>query len=104
MTDTTANSRRAALKMLAAGALMTMTPPNTSQAATPRIHRKIPKTGEQLPVIGLGTYIVLDVPSGAPELVELKEVLKTFSAGGGKLIDSSPMYGRAEAVVGELLG
>jgi aryl-alcohol dehydrogenase-like predicted oxidoreductase len=52
--------------------------------------------------MGLGTYIVLDVAPGAPELAELKEVLTTFAAGGAKLIDSSPMYGRAEAVVGEL--
>ena len=69
----------------------------------PLIKRSIPRSGEQLPVLGLGTYIVLDVAPGAPELAELKEVLKNFAAGGAKLIDSSPMYGRAEAVVGELL-
>jgi diketogulonate reductase-like aldo/keto reductase len=91
------------MKMLAAGAIMTMTHPTPSHAATPLIKRGIPRTGEQLPVIGLGTYIVLDVAPGAPELVELKEVLTTFAAGGAKLIDSSPMYGRAEAAVGELL-
>jgi aryl-alcohol dehydrogenase-like predicted oxidoreductase len=97
------NSRRAALRTLAAGAIMTMTNSNSSSAAVPLIKRSIPRSGEQLPVLGLGTYIVLDVPPGAPELAELKEVLKTFAAGGAKLIDSSPMYGRAEAVVGELL-
>jgi len=69
----------------------------------PLIKRSIPRSGEQLPVLGLGTYIVLDVPPGASELAELKEVLKTFTAGGARLIDSSPMYGRAEAVVGELV-
>jgi len=69
----------------------------------PLIKRSIPRSGEQLPVLGLGTYIVLDVPPGASELPELKEVLKTFTAGGARLIDSSPMYGRAEAVVGELV-
>ena len=82
---------------------MTMTHSNSSSAAVPLIKRSIPRSGEQLPVLGLGTYIVLDVPPGAPELAELKEVLKTFAAGGAKLIDSSPMYGRAEAVVGELV-
>jgi len=96
-------SRRAALKALAAGALLTMTHPAASHATTPPIKRAIPKTGEALPVIGLGTYIVLDVAPNAPELAELKAVLTTFAAGGAKLIDSSPMYGRAEAVVGELL-
>jgi len=82
---------------------MTMTHSNSSSAAVPLIKRSIPRSGEQLPVLGLGTYIVLDVPPGAPELIELKEVLKTFAAGGARLIDSSPMYGRAEAVVGELV-
>ena len=82
---------------------MTMTHSNSSSAAVPLIKRSIPRSGEQLPVLGLGTYIVLDVPPGAPELTELKEVLKTFTAGGARLIDSSPMYGRAEAVVGELV-
>ena len=82
---------------------MTMTHSNPSSAAAPLIKRSIPRSGEQLPVLGLGTYIVLDVPPGAPELIELKEVLKTFAAGGARLIDSSPMYGRAEAVVGELV-
>ena len=83
--------------------MMTMTHSNSSSAAVPLIKRSIPRSGEQLPVLGLGTYIVLDVAPGAPELAELKEVLKNFAAGGAKLIDSSPMYGRAEAVVGELL-
>src|SRR5258706_7176500 len=96
-------SRRAALKALAAGALLTMTHPAASHATTPPIKRAIPKTGEALPVIGLGTYIVLDVAPNAPELAELKAVLTTFAAGGAKLIDSSPMYGHAESVVGELL-
>jgi len=82
---------------------MTMTHSNSSSAAVPLIKRSIPRSGEQLPVLGLGTYIVLDVPPGASELAELKEVLKTFTAGGARLIDSSPMYGRAEAVVGELV-
>ena len=82
---------------------MTMTRSNSSSAAVPLIKRSIPRSGEQLPVLGLGTYIVLDVPPGASELAELKEVLKTFTAGGARLIDSSPMYGRAEAVVGELV-
>src|SRR4051812_36658256 len=103
MTASKIFSRRATLKILAAGAITTMTHSTASHAATPLIKRNIPRTGETLPVIGLGTYIVLDVPPAAPELVELKEVLTTFTGAGAKLIDSSPMYGRAEAVVGELL-
>jgi len=82
---------------------MTMTKISTGHAAaTPLIRRTIPKSGEQLPVVGLGTYIVLDVAPAAPEVAELKDVLSTFVAGGASLIDSSPMYERAEAMVGEL--
>ncbi len=99
---TTHFSRRAALKIFGAGALMTMTNPTASPAATPLAKRVIPKSGEALPVIGLGTYQVFDVAPRAPELVELQEVLTAFVAGGASLIDSSPMYGRAEAVTGEL--
>ncbi len=96
------HSRRAALRLLSTGAILTMTNAKPAIAATHVIKRTIPKSGEPLPVIGLGTYIVLDVAPNAPELAELKEVLTTFAAGGAKLIDSSPMYGRAEAVTGEL--
>src|SRR4029078_681503 len=96
------NSRRAALRTLAAGAIMTMTHSNSSSAAMPLIKRSIPRSGEQLPVLGLGTYIVLDVPPGASELAELKEVLKTFTAGGARVIDTSQMYGWTQALPGPL--
>jgi aryl-alcohol dehydrogenase-like predicted oxidoreductase len=66
--------------------------------------RPIPRGGEQLPVIGLGTYMVLDVAADAPEMAELREVLREFVAAGASVIDSSPMYGRAEARVGDLAG
>ncbi len=77
---------------------------NLAAPASPAtmLKRPIPHSGELLPAIGLGTYSVFDVAPGAPDLAELKDVLQAFVAGGGKLIDSSPMYGRAEAVVGEL--
>lgn len=64
--------------------------------------RKIPKTGEPLPAIGLGTYDVFDVARGTPEFAELRDVLQLFVAGGGRVVDSSPMYGRSEGVTGEL--
>jgi diketogulonate reductase-like aldo/keto reductase len=76
--------------------------PANSAAAT--IQRTIPRSGEALPVVGLGTFIAFDVAPGEPEMADLKEVLKIFIAGGGRLVDSSPMYGRAESVVGELAG
>ena len=102
MIKTTYNSRRAALKILGAGALMSMTNPLTGQTPATHIKRKVPKSGELLPVIGLGTYQVFDVAPGTPTMAELKEVMKMFVAGGGSVVDSSPMYGRAEAAVGEV--
>jgi len=65
--------------------------------------RAIPKTGEALPAIGLGTWKVFDVAPTPANLSPLKEVLNGLLAAGGSVIDSSPMYGRAEAVSGVLL-
>lgn len=63
--------------------------------------RAHPRTGEALPVIGMGTWQTFDV--GAEERAPLREVLTTFAAAGGRVIDSSPMYGRAEEVAGDLV-
>jgi len=65
--------------------------------------RKIPRTGEDLPVIGLGTWQTFDVGADARARAPLAEVLETFLASGGRVIDSSPMYGTSEEVVGDLL-
>ncbi|WP_233582916.1 aldo/keto reductase, partial [Corallococcus sp. CA053C] len=65
--------------------------------------RPIPKSGEALPVIGLGTWQTFDVGGAPGERAPLAQVLQKFFAAGGRLIDSSPMYGRSEAVVGDLL-
>ena len=65
--------------------------------------RPIPRTGETLPAIGLGTWLTFDIGTGRFDLARRRQVLDVFFSGGGRLIDSSPMYGRAEAVVGELL-
>jgi diketogulonate reductase-like aldo/keto reductase len=67
------------------------------------ITRKIPSSGEAIPVIGLGTSGPFEVGSGASERAPLKEVLEGFFAGGGRLIDTSPMYSTAEGVLGDLL-
>lgn len=65
------------------------------------LQREIPKSGESLPVLGLGTWRTFDVASERAEQ-PLIEVLRRFSAAGGRLIDTSPMYGNAEDVVGAL--
>jgi diketogulonate reductase-like aldo/keto reductase len=64
--------------------------------------KKIPSTGEALPVIGMGTWQTFDVGAREPEREPLREVLRTFVALGGRMIDSSPMYGESETVVGDL--
>ncbi|CAK0747570.1 Aldo/keto reductase [Gammaproteobacteria bacterium] len=65
------------------------------------VKRPIPRTGELLPVIGLGTYRTFDVGKTSPPST-LRTLLERFSSAGGKLIDTSPMYGNAENVVGAL--
>jgi len=65
--------------------------------------RKIPRTGEEIPVVGLGTWQTFDVGKASAEREPLAEVLQRFFAAGGRVIDSSPMYGRAESVVGDLV-
>jgi diketogulonate reductase-like aldo/keto reductase len=64
--------------------------------------RTVPHSGEQLPAIGLGTYRTFDVDSDARSRAGVKEVLRQFVEIGGRVIDSSPMYGRAETVMGDL--
>src|SRR5271169_4725232 len=65
--------------------------------------RTIPSSGEALPVIGIGTYKGFDVGSGSKKRAVLKNVLTTLFSRGGSVLDSSPMYGRAEGVAGDLL-
>ena len=67
------------------------------------MRRKIPSSGEELPVIGLGTSGPFEVDSSAAKRAPLRAVLESFFAGGGRLIDTSPMYSTAEGVLGELL-
>jgi diketogulonate reductase-like aldo/keto reductase len=65
--------------------------------------RSIPSSGEALPVIGIGTWQVFDVGSSEQDRAPLREVLRLLFEAGGRVIDSSPMYGPAEGVVGDLL-
>jgi len=74
-----------------------------AMAASAMITRPIPSSGEAMPVIGLGTSQVFDVGDDAASRQPLREVLRLLLAAGGKIIDTSPMYGRAEAVTGDLV-
>jgi aryl-alcohol dehydrogenase-like predicted oxidoreductase len=79
--------------------------PRAAPQEAPRgmLTRPIPRSGEQLPVIGLGTWQTFNVGTDPKERAPLKDVLKRFLDAGGRVIDSSPMYDRAEMVVGDLL-
>ncbi len=85
--------------LLAAAAL-----PCVAAADGPLLARAIPSSGERIPAVGLGTWLTFHVsPANAAAMAQRRAVLERFFAGGGRLIDSSPMYAQAEAVLGELL-
>ena len=67
--------------------------------------RPIPRSGEMLPVVGLGTAIIFDFDSSsdAAKRAERRAVIRTMIDGGGRLIDTAPSYGRAENTLGDLL-
>jgi aryl-alcohol dehydrogenase-like predicted oxidoreductase len=72
-------------------------------AAAPLLTRPIPRSGESMPVIGLGTAEVFDVGDDPAERAARAAVIRSLTAAGGKLIDTAPSYGRAESVVGDLV-
>jgi len=102
-------SRREATRLLAQSAAAVILS-RTALAAEERqtegklslLQRAIPSSGEMLPVIGLGTWQAFDVGSRATERQPLEEVLALFVKLGGRIVDSSPMYGRAEQVIGDI--
>ena len=65
--------------------------------------RQIPASGEEIPAIGLGTWQTFDVGPRAPERAALQDVLGAFAVGGVPMVDTSPMYGNAETVLGDLM-
>ncbi|PYN41279.1 MAG: aldo/keto reductase [Candidatus Rokuibacteriota bacterium] len=83
--------------MAAAAAL-----PSGAGAASHTLRRPVPSSGEMIPVVGLGTWRVFDVGGSPSERGPLKDVLKSLVELGGRVVDSSPMYGAAESVVGDL--
>lgn len=100
-------SRRDALRLIGVGVAGLATAASGAKAtqqasAAPILTRRIPSSGETVAVIGLGTWQTFDVGPTPAERTPLQEVLGTFVALGGKVVDSSPMYGRSEEVVGDL--
>src|SRR4051812_164112 len=85
--------RRALLAALATSAIA------PAYADTRIMTRPIPGSREELPLIGIGTWQTFDVRG---DTSALRDVMKMFSQSGGRVVDSSPMYGAAESVVGEI--
>jgi diketogulonate reductase-like aldo/keto reductase len=91
-------SRRSAIAAIV-GAL----PALHARAQTPPLTKPIPKTGELLPVVGLGTWITFNVGTDRAGREASFQVLRAFFEEGGRLVDSSPMYGSSQPVLGEAL-
>jgi diketogulonate reductase-like aldo/keto reductase len=97
-------SRRQFLQTSATASLMVSLAPGVALAAESAVIKKtIPSSGERLSVIGLGTSRTFDVNSDNAVTSPLMAVMQAFFDNGGQLIDSSPMYGSAEAVTGALV-
>jgi diketogulonate reductase-like aldo/keto reductase len=95
------SGRRNFLRAVAAAA--TVAPLSGLAQGRAPIVRKIPSTGESIPAIGVGTWLTFDAGADPGRRDALAPVLRAFFERGGTLIDSSPMYGSSESVIGELL-
>jgi diketogulonate reductase-like aldo/keto reductase len=93
-------NRRAFLAAFAAGAATGLRSAGSAQTAAP-IVRPIPSSGEAVPVVGLGTWITFNVGNDRAARDGCAEVMRAFFADGGRMIDSSPMYGSSQDVIGD---
>jgi diketogulonate reductase-like aldo/keto reductase len=93
-------TRRTVIRAMAASAAASLLRPLSALAQSAPITRPIPSTGEQLPVVGLGTWITFNVGDDAELRDECASVMRAFFREGGRVIDSSPMYGSSQSVVG----
>lgn len=96
-------TRRSALQLSIGAAVALMCDRLRAEKPAKLITRPIPSTGEQLPIVGIGTSRRYDVGASAEEREPLREVLRELPRLGGRLVDTAPSYGSAEAVVGDLV-
>lgn len=95
--------RREAIGLLAGTTAAAITGAQAAAEARPMSTRAVPSTGESIPVIGMGSSNTFDVGASAAEREPLGAVLRSLVDAGGRVIDTSPMYGRAETVLGDLV-
>jgi len=101
--DRESYTRREVMGLVAAGAVAGHLPQAAWSADNARmVTRRIPRTEETVPVIGMGSSNTFDVGGDTAEREPLREVLRLFTQAGGAVIDTSPMYGRSEEVLGDL--
>ena len=96
-------SRRKFMQALALIASAAGGLPLAAFSSVPMLKKKIPSSGEKIPVIGMGSSRTFDVGDSQEARVNLTKVLQTFFDLGGTVIDTSPMYGSSEQVLGDLL-
>jgi diketogulonate reductase-like aldo/keto reductase len=97
-------NRRSFLKMVSGLGISLALEPNTLFAKDENIQqRRIPKSGELIPAIGMGSWLTFAVGNDSEARAERVKVLQAFFGQGGRLIDSSPMYGTSEEVIGYCL-
>jgi diketogulonate reductase-like aldo/keto reductase len=98
-------TRRSAFTCVAAAGVASLLPrPAGGDTPGPILTRPIPSTGESLPLVGLGSWITFNVGDDIAARDACAEVMGAFFGGGGRLIDSSPMYGSSQPVIGYGLG
>lgn len=104
--SSTLSNRRDFLQLslaLGAGVCLPHVANANAMFSTKEIHKRlIPGTREKLPIIGMGTWQTFDIGEGETDRANMRSILKTFYEMGGRVLDSSPMYGRSEDVLGDL--
>ena len=99
----TVSRRRALGGLICAGGCAVLGPSMAQTGAIGPATRTIPSTGEPIPVVGLGTWITFNVGNDPVARDTCTKVVRAFVEGGGRMIDSSPMYGSSQDVVGHAL-
>jgi diketogulonate reductase-like aldo/keto reductase len=96
-------SRRDMLRLVVAGSAVALLPPRAVHGQTRGqfLTRRIPSSREELPLVGLGSWITFNVGDDPVARVQCVAVMQAFFANGGRLIDSSPMYGSSQSVIGD---
>jgi diketogulonate reductase-like aldo/keto reductase len=92
-------SRRTLLRSLAAAGAAAIVPAAAQTSAI--LTRPIPSSGEAIPLVGLGSWITFNVGNDPPARAGCTQVMRAFFAAGGRMIDSSPMYGSSQGVIGD---